>query len=501
MKSPLNRFWSAFGLCLLALLSACATVHPQIDRPPELALDPAPITHWPGLQDLTRDDIFVPMNIGPAALSWRLRALPATSSIDLQTFIWQDDTSGKALTREIVAAAERGVRVRVLLDDSFLAHADPALRALSEHPLINYRIYNPVANRHGGTEVRELLNLEDFSRINHRMHNKLLLVDGRVAIVGGRNQADEYFGYRQDHNFRDFEVIVTGPITSSLSTVFDLYWNDPWTFAIEDLANSELSRPEIDTWLDEGITLLDHPEPASEEEWKALFAAGHQGSFDIIVDTPAGDDPAVDLPIQLASAYIDLIDTAEQDLLLVSAYFIPTPELTDAMERAIARGVAVRILTNSLGSNNHVPAHAAYARHRPALLRAGVDVYELRADASTRAIYTFESLENGILGLHAKLALFDECCLLVGSSNLDPRSLRLNTEIGVVVDSPGLNQHLRDLIAVDMLPANAWRLTLSDDDKIVWHGPAGEVRNTPPASFFMRSESWFFGLLPIEDQM
>jgi putative cardiolipin synthase len=225
------------------------------------------------------------------------------------------------------------------------------------------------------------------------------------------------------------------------------------------------------------------------------------GTVEVIVDTPAGEDPSVDFPIQLASAYIDLIEAAEQDLLLVSAYFIPTPELTQALERAVDRGLVVRILTNSLGSNNHVTAHAAYAQHRPALLRAGVDLYELRADASTRAMYTFKSLENGILGLHAKLALFDDCCLLVGSSNLDPRSLRLNTEIGVLVDSPSLNQHLRQLLAVDLLPANAWRVILTDGDNIVWTGPGGEIETSPPASFFMRSESWFFGLLPIEDQM
>jgi len=477
-------------------------MQPQVDRAPEFALDPAPIAQWAGLQEHTQNDVFVPMNVGQAALSWRLRTLQAaTRSIDLQTFIWQDDTSGRALTREIITAADRGVKVRVLLDDSFLAHAEPALRALSEHPLVSYRIYNPMVNRVGGSELRELQNLDDFSRINHRMHNKLLLVDGRVAIVGGRNQADEYFGYRSDHNFRDFEVILTGPITRSLAGVFDLYWNDPWTFPIEDLADSELTRPEIDAWLEEGVATFDHPEPASQEEWKALFAAGHLGTVEVIVDTPAGEDPSVDFPIQLASAYIDLIEAAEQDLLLVSAYFIPTPELTQALEHAVDRGVVVRILTNSLGSNNHVTAHAAYAQHRPALLRAGVDLYELRADASTRAMYTFKSLENGILGLHAKLALFDDCCLLVGSSNLDPRSLRLNTEIGVLVDSPSLNQHLRQLLAVDLLPANAWRVTLTDGDNIVWTGPGGEIETSPPASFFMRSESWFFGLLPIEDQM
>ena len=220
------------------------------------------------------------------------------------------------------------------------------------------------------------------------------------------------------------------------------------------------------------------------------------------MDTPAEESPAVDFPVQLAQAYIERIDATQRDLLLISAYFIPTEPLTGAIERATARGVKVRILTNSLGSNNHVTAHAAYAEHRPALLHAGAELYELRADASARALYVFEEVEqSSILGLHAKIALFDDCCLMVGSSNLDPRSLRINTEIGALVDSPGLNAHVRELFAVDLLPENAWRVKLGETGNVVWVGPEGDVHEAPPASFFMRAESWFFGLLPIEQQM
>ena len=136
------------------------------------------------------------------------------------------------------------------------------------------------------------------------------------------------------------------------------------------------------------------------------------------------------------------------------------------------------------------------------MLRAGAELYELRADASARALYVFDAVEdNSILGLHAKIALFDSCCLMVGSSNLDPRSLRLNTEIGALVDSPGLNTHMRDLFSIDLLPENAWRVRLGDDGDVVWVGLEGEVLEAPPASFFMRAESWFFGLLPLEEQM
>jgi putative cardiolipin synthase len=489
---------------MAAITTACATVEPERDRAREEALTPAPLAAWPALEGIAQSDLFVPMNNGQTALDWRLRALQAaTRSIDLQTFIWESDAAGRALVRETLAAADRGVKVRVILDDSFLAHADPVLRALSEHPMIAYRIYNPLANRAGSATVREITNLADFSTINHRMHNKLLVIDGRVTIVGGRNQADEYYGYRKDQNFRDLEVIVQGPLVMRLSGLFDLYWNDPWTIPIEHLvdASAELSPEELAAWLagKEGVIAL--PDPATPEQWLALFSSGYPGTTRLIVDTPPDQSPAVDFPVQLGDEYIKRIDLTESDLLLISAYFIPTEGLTAAIERATARGVKVRVLTNSLGSNNHVTAHAAYAEHRPALLNAGAELYELRADASARALYVFDAVDDGVLGLHAKIALFDECCMMVGSSNLDPRSLRLNTEIGALIDSPGLNAHVRELFAVDLLPQNSWQVRLGDAGNVVWVGPEGAVHDAPPASFFMRAESWFFGLLPIEGQM
>ena len=500
----MNRLNLYLCMLLAAVMAACATLEPERDRAREEALPPAPLAVWPALEDIAESDLFVPMNNGQTALDWRLRALQAaTRSIDLQTFIWESDAAGRALVRETLAAADRGVKVRVILDDSFLAHADPVLRSLSEHPMIAYRIYNPLANRAGGATMREVTNLANFSTINHRMHNKLLVIDGRVAIVGGRNQADEYYGYRKGQNFRDLEVIVQGPLVTRLAGLFDLYWNDPWTIPIEHLvdASDELTPEELTDWLAGKDGVVKIPDPATPEQWQALFDSGYAGTARLIVDTPADQSPALDFPIQLADAYVKRIDSTQSDLLLVSAYFIPTEELTVAIERATNRGVKVRVLTNSLGSNNHVTAHAAYAEHRPALLNAGAELYELRADASSRALYVFDAVEENVLGLHAKIALFDECCLMVGSANLDPRSLRLNTEIGALVDSPGLNAHVRELFAVDLLPENAWRVRLNTVGHVVWEGPEGNVYDAPPASFFMRAESWFFGLLPIEDQM
>jgi putative cardiolipin synthase len=493
--------WLAIALLLL---SACATVEPQRDRPQDPAHAPAPVAAWSGLAEVQEHDRLVPLNLGSHALQWRLRALrAATDSIDLQTFIWKDDSVGLALVREIVAAAERGVRVRVLLDDSFLAHADPELQALSDHPNISYRIYNPVARRSGNMVMRELENLNDLSRINHRMHNKLLVVDGRIAIIGGRNQADEYFGYESSHNFRDFELIVNGPFLAQLETVFDLYWNDPWSLAIEDLVPADRGQDfaSIQVWLREHAN--DHQGLAlsAPQDWSTLFANGFKADLQLLVDSPADASPVLDAPVQLAEALVARVDEVEHDLILVSAYFIPTPPLTSAIERATRRGVRVRIFTNSLGSNNHVSAHAAYVRHRPSLLRAGAELYELRPDAYSRDLYMDPAVAGALLGLHEKGALFDNCCLYVGSANMDPRSLRLNTEVGLLIDSPGLNAKLRQLLAVDLQPQNAWRVELDAGGDVEWIGEQGAQSHTPPASFYLRAQSWFFGLFPIEGQM
>ena len=489
---------------LMALLAACASVEPQRDRNFQSALPPAPLDAWPGLAAHVDDNQIVPLNRGGLALRWRLRALrAATRSIDLQTFIWKGDSVGLALVREVVAAAERGVAVRILLDDIFLAHADDALLALSEHPNISYRIYNPAAQRDGGMVMRELENLNDFQRINHRMHNKLLVVDGRVAILGGRNLADEYFGYEDRHNFRDFELVVSGPFVGRLSEVFDLYWNDPWSLDITDIhqPDGDWSLASIQSWLADNAK--DHRDLARSkpEDWAALFSLGYPAKIELMVDAPPDAEHVVEGPVQLAGELIRRMDDTTEDMVLISAYFIPTQALMEAVERADRRGVRVRIFTNSLGANNHVSAHAAYAAHRPALLAAGAEIYELRPDAASRSYYLEPETVDTQLGLHEKGALFDNCCLFIGSANLDPRSLRLNTEVGIFIDSPALNARLRQMLATDLMPPNAWKVVLGDSGEVLWIGPQGEQRHAPPASFYLRLESWFFGLLPIESQL
>jgi putative cardiolipin synthase len=280
-------------------------------------------------------------------------------------------------------------------------------------------------------------------------------------------------------------------------------WNDPWSLAIEDLTqgSGEQDFASMQLWLQENALEHHGLAESTPQDWAELLDSGFNADLELLVDTPADVDPALEVPAQLAAALISRIDAVQHDMILVSAYFIPTEALTDAIERATARGVRVRIFTNSLGSNNHVSAHAAYAAHRPTLLRAGAELYELRSDARSREVYLDQAVVQSLFGLHGKGALFDACCLFVGSANLDPRSLRLNTEVGLLIDSPQLNARVRELLAIDMLPENAWRVELDADGDIEWIGENGSQSHTPPASFYLRAESWFFGLLPIEEQM
>lgn len=491
----------AIVLGAISFLVACASVRPQNDRPYQTALTPASLLHWPALKGIAESDRFMPLNTGPEALAWRITALrSATRSVDLQTFIWKNDQIGSALAREIIKAADRGVQVRALLDDSFLDHADATLHALSSHPNIAFRIYNPVGNRSGGLALRQVENFKEFARINHRMHNKLMLIDGRVAIVGGRNLADEYFGYHENHNFRDLEILSSGPFIAELSTAFDSYWNDRWSIQIESLAThkSTMTLKSVRNWLEEREASAIHP---SIHRWSTYARHAVQGLPALLMDKPASTNAGTGAALELAVELNRLVDSSQKDLLLISAYFIPTKDLTEAIERAVTRGVRVRVFTNSLGANNHIIAHAAYAKHRPAMLRAGAELYEMRADAADRAMYMVNSGHTVQLGLHAKSILIDDWGVFVGSANLDSRSLVLNTEVGIVVNSTTLNKQIRTLIEPDLLTRNAWRVTLNENGHLIWSGPDGERRTIPLASFFMRLESGFFGLLPIEGQI
>jgi putative cardiolipin synthase len=495
-------------VALLVLLAAgCSGLQP-LDLEPEYTAAPAHSAVWDAVPSASKDDWHVLLNDGPTALDWRLRAIDSASdSIDLQTFLWHFDAVGAMVLDHVMRAADRGVTVRILVDDTFLVHEDAALLALAEHPNIEYRVFNPFKRRAGGMATRQLLNLGEFRRLDHRMHNKAMVVDNRVAIVGGRNVADEYFGLDENANFRDLELILGGTIVRDISAAFDSYWNDRWSFPIETISHKKASPRQLEKArrvADELVHL--HTEESTEgliAGWRDLVAIADTGATLLFVDEPPEDNPKNrdESPVQVANAIGDIFDAATTEIVIVSAYLIPTPQLEGAVERALDRGVRVRILTNSIRSNNHLTAHSAYRNHVSTLLKSGAELHEVRIDAGHRDRYMLPPVGEKMLALHAKALIIDDDKVFVGSANLDPRSLRINTEMGLLVTSEPFNRSVRAAVEDDFSGENAWRLGLRDDGDVYWRSSDQTLDSQPAASFMQRIEDWFFSHLPIEDEL
>ena len=489
------------------LIASCVSQTP-VSLPGESTPPPARSQLWGAVAaDMSRD-WHVLLNEGPEALDWRLRAIDSASdTIELQTFLWFFDLAGALVLDHLITAAERGVQVRILIDDTFLVSEDGMLLALARHPNIEYRVFNPFKRRADSLVTRQLLNLAEFGRLDHRMHNKAMVVDNHIAIVGGRNLADEYFGLHGQANFRDLELLLGGPVVREISAAFDDYWNNPWSVPIEMLAHAQASPEQLALAHRLG---RDNPHIHSEESeealvrrWRELIAGADRGDAILYVDAPPRDDPAApgEAPVQVARELVRLFDTAQEEIVIVSAYLIPTPNLEGAVARALRRGVRVRILTNSLGSNNHLAAHSAYRNHISALLGHGAELYEIRTDANDRPLYMLSPVGRKLLALHAKALVIDDDKVFIGSANLDPRSLRINTEMGFLVVSEPFNRMVRSAVEVDFSGANAWHLELQRDGLVQWVAEGQRLTTQPGASYMQRLEDWFFTLMPIEQEL
>ncbi|MBW2198618.1 MAG: phospholipase D family protein, partial [Deltaproteobacteria bacterium] len=403
-----------FLVGMFIMYSGCAPLQP-VNLQDEKALAPAKNELWTALAAERSDNWFKLLNTGDEAMEWRLRVIDsATRSLDLQTFLWKEDPTGLQILRHIFEAADRGVRVRLLLDDTFTVGQNDTIFDIDQHPNIEYRIYNPFERRYDSLFLRQLMSLGEFSRLDHRMHNKVMVADNRVAIIGGRNLADEYFGDHSIANFRDMEVLFAGPIIKFVSYRFDDYWNSNWSFPVDrilDLPPTEKKPAAMMAWLKKKtVHGLEENHKTRRNMWLSAARSGALGEAILLSDEPAQKHPEAEneLPNQLAHALVTWIDRANEELILVSAYLIPTPELEGAIERAENRGVRVRILTNSLRSNNHTAAHSAYRHHVQRLIGHGADLHEVRAMAKDRAIYMLDPVDNKDLGLHAKLLLIDQ---------------------------------------------------------------------------------------------
>jgi putative cardiolipin synthase len=446
----------------------------------------------------------------------------AEHTIDLQYFIWTGDASGRVLLDRVVHAADRGVRVRILIDDLSASRRYQNIAAVETHPNVEVRIFNPFGKRDLPWALRGIQMLTNISRLNRRMHNKIFAVDNQVAIVGGRNIGDVYFGVDPTYHFRDLDVLAAGPIVGHLSESFDRYWNSAWAIPITafdmDLPSGEEAAVAFERLHDfvAGLTDFPYPVPEGKEQLLAKLR-GFLASFvwaraRVTFDSP--EKVAGDTAEGVVHDLRELARSAKRDILISSPYFVPMAESLDRAEEYRSRGVSVRVLTNSLASTNHAIVHSGYARYRKRMLRRGVLLYEVRPDAESRNRDTADPALEHSLVLHTKAVVFDREVAYVGSFNLGPRSAFLNTEVGLIIYSPEIASQVAEAIEAEMRPENSWRVLLNRKEEapspeaaesdLVWiterNGEEQKTYFDPGASFWRRVVVLFGTMLPIESQ-
>jgi len=429
----------------------------------------------------------------------------AVSSLDIQYFIWEKDPTSRLFSDRVVQAADRGVRIRILLDDLTLNGQDGEFSALASHPNISVRSFNPWRARNNFGRVAEFL--VSFGRLNHRMHNKTVIADRHFAILGGRNIGDRYFGAWDDFVQNDLDIMTSGPAADDVADSFDLYWNSDLSYALVDVAKPKAARQALEPtvedlramYLAEAERLSSYPLETSR--WNELFeylidnyAAGVGRLEQDLPDVHVTD------PVQLNAPILEMLDKAQERVLLSTAYLVPDQIFMDLFADLEDRGVEVILLTNSLATNNHMVAHLAYKRWRKDLLRIGVDLYESRDDSAFISEYSVPPIEPAFLGLHSKAIVVDDDLSFIGSPNIDPRSLVLNTEIGFFVEGEELADRVAALIERDISPDAAWRVYFDERGRLRWESSAGIEKNQPALGFMQRVTAFFINLLPLKSQ-
>lgn len=518
------------ALCFGIFISGCATVPEQLYRNPTLSLEFTETTSLGKLcggytsehADLSG---FSLLNEGRSAFFARTSLADlAERSLDVQYFIWERDMTGSILTEHLIEAAKRGVRVRLLIDDFNAGGHGFSLRALNACPNVEVRLYNPF-RQHLMTKLgRTVELLASFARLNHRMHNKLFIADNQVALVGGRNIANAYFGAGSAYNFRDFDLFSVGPVVKDISRSFDDYWNSAWAIPAGDLYPSAPSTDDVRKAYEKlKLYIASHPEypyrdslgyTESLEGVSRLCNELIWGRAEVASDSP-GKDKSPDSQ-QITSMLKEFLGNAKQQVLIVTPYLVPADPvmLREKLTDLQSKGVAVRILTNSLGSTDMVSAHVGYAKYRKLMVQCGVELYEVRPDAASRTIYTAEAEPSSVLGLHGKAALVDRSCVFIGTFNFDQRSANINTEVGLLVYSPELAQKIASAVAVDFQGQNSWRVSLASDcapdlqpksdQDLVWiadeEGGRSCLAKEPSGTRRLLIRS-ILGLLPIQSQL
>lgn len=503
---------------LLVILAAGCRILPKYEKPKKVfaesyALLPRPDTDFEPIEAAILERhgpqksgfLLIPKN--EEALNWRLAMMDhAKYSLDLQYYTWNGDASGWLLIRHALEAANRGVRVRLLVDDLLVLGNEDEIASLNLHPSIETRIFNPWKYRDITGAGRAIEYGFNMDRLQYRMHDKLMVVDNQVALVGGRNIGDEYFGIRERFNFHDLDLLACGPVARRVSKTFDDYWNSGWAYP--GLLMAEPSDETLDEFKQEAQRRVDtEPRlerfPRTRGDWSSRLnslpeklypGVGHE-----LYDKESSSE---NQQARAVFQMVPLFEPTESELLIASAYFIPNEEVIEYLKEMTAKGIRVRIITNSLGSYDAPILNSGYKKWRKEIIETGSELYEFRWDAALKPFVETQPVQGKFVSLHRKAMVVDNRHVYVGSLNFTPRGFELNTENGIVVeDCPELARELAELIEQDMAPENAWRVKLDEKGKLYWESSAGKVTSQPARSFGQRIADWFFSLLPLGKQL
>lgn len=492
-----HRALLALLLCSLAVASGCAFHPPAHTRAESWAIaDPDAST----LLARTRNMVermgglsgFRILPNGPDAFAMRaLSAMRAEQTLDIQYYLVHDGITTRVLMQQIIEAAERGVRVRILLDDTTTHGNDFRTAVLSAHPNVEVRLFNPLPAGRDNPVSRSVMFLTQLNRLHRRMHNKLWIADGAVAVIGGRNLGDEYFGASDDMNFADVDAVLVGPVVDELGMSFDEYWNSPNAVPVEAFMKRKPGRRDVDRLRGKIQRQIEGRKAASSPYLERLAQRIDDGSLDVdsqnlrwghahaIWDDPAkvDDTEALSPGRRLSAGLAPHLGGVERRFTLASPYFVPGEDGLAYFSGLAARGIDVRILTNSLKSTDVPFVHGAYARYRAPLLQAGVALHEMRALLPEEGGFARRLGFRGSSGasLHTKAMIIDDDLLFIGSYNFDPRSTYWNTEVGVFLRSPEIVADMGAMLADAFDPSHSFRLALQEG-RVVYQGTKKDGR-------------------------
>jgi putative cardiolipin synthase len=521
--------------CATALLTACATKPPatEFDRHITHAL---PVTETTPLRtalaplEAAHPDQsgFRILPNGTDALQMRIAlARAATRTLDMQYYIANEDTTGKLLLGAALFAADHGVRVRMLVDDLNFKDIDRVMAGLNSHENIEIRVFNPFGSAQEGMFERTTNVFTQIGHFTRRMHNKAMIADNQLAIVGGRNLGDEYFSASETLQFRDLDVLAAGPITADVSASFDDYWNSSISYPLRVLNKQKFDAKELDQTRDE---LRQHwrtnADPYNAKPLNATPLAS-QIAKDQLGLTWARAEFKADLPEKIVHPSPDyvsppmqrlgeLMRDAQKDFLVISPYFVPHEAGVKTAGELTHRGVRIAVLTNSLAATDAVAVQAGYSPFRVPLLQQGVELYEFKPQQNTPRVGFAGSRSRA--SLHAKTYVIDRKILVIGSMNLDPRSANLNTELALVIHSPPLAEQVAQIFERATSPEESYRVTLADDAQLaylrsigaplsplVWTDVEDGTRRTyifdPQAGLYRNALTGLFSLLPVNAEL